>query len=70
MNVKRDDDGPTKDVNLTPVYLVRVTSLIRQVHLVVAHSPDEAEKLAPEAEIVGDVELMDIVDAAIVDRVR
>lgn len=51
-------------------YLVRVTLFIRQLHLVTARSADEAGRVAPEAEIVGDVEILDILDAVPIDRIR
>jgi hypothetical protein len=51
-------------------YLVRVTLVVRQLHLVTARSFEEAGRLGPESEIVGDSEIVDILDSVPIDRIR
>jgi hypothetical protein len=47
-----------------------VTLVVRQLHLVTARSFEEAGRLGPESEIVGDSEIVDILDSVPIDRIR
>jgi hypothetical protein len=51
-------------------YLVRVTLVVSQLHRVTATSATEASQMAPHAEIVGDTELIDILDSVPIQLLR
>ncbi len=51
-------------------YLVKVTSVVSQLHRITANSAEEAAHLAPEAEIVGETELIDILSSVPIQRTR
>ncbi len=64
---KAAEDGATILAFPTHQYTVEVVYRIRVRHQVRASSPTEAEELAPEEQIVGETEMLDILDARTVE---
>lgn len=70
MKCRRTTAGCVIELPRAHQYLVKVTKLVSQTHLVTAPTAEDAERMAPEAEMVGEPELIDIVDSVRLERLK